>query len=67
MVNALLEIGIGWFLTYKVVKIIGAKGNFAKVVKIIGVLLMIGGIVSFAHSILRFLTEMSQTQNPLTP
>lgn len=25
MVNALLELGIGWFLTYKVVRIIAAK------------------------------------------
>lgn len=54
MVNALLELGIGWFLTYKVVRIIGAKGNFAMAIKIIGVLLMIGGVVSLAHSILRF-------------
>lgn len=54
MVNALLELGIGWFLTYKVVRIIGAKGNFALIVKTIGVLLMIGGVVSFAHAILRF-------------
>ena len=54
MVNTLLELGIGWFLTYKVVRIIGAKGNFAMVIKIIGVLLMIGGVVSLAHSMLRF-------------
>lgn len=54
MVNALLELGIGWFLTYKAVRIIGAKGNFAMVIKIIGMLLMIGGVVSLAHSILCF-------------
>lgn len=54
MVNALLELGIGWILTYKVVRIIGAKGNFAMLIKIIGVLLMIGGIVSLVHSTLRF-------------
>lgn len=54
MVNALLELGIGWFLTYKVVRIIGAKGSFAMGIKIIGVLLMIGGIVSLVHSIFRF-------------
>lgn len=54
MANALLELGIGWFLTYKGVRAIGAKGNLAMVIKIIGVLLMIGGVVSLAHSILRF-------------
>lgn len=54
MINAFLELGIGWFLTYKVVRITGAKGDFAMVIKIIGVLLMIGGVVSLAHSILRF-------------
>ena len=50
MVNALLELGIGWFLTYKVVSIIGAKGKFAMIIKIIGLLLIIGGVVSLAHS-----------------
>lgn len=54
MVNALLKLGIGWFLTYRVVQIIGAKGNFAMIVKIIGVLLMIGGVVSLAHTMFRF-------------
>lgn len=54
MVNALLEFGIGWFLTYKAVIIIGAKGYFAMMIKIVGILLMIGGIVSFVHSIFRF-------------
>lgn len=54
MVNALLELGIGWFLTYKAVRIIGAKGNLGMVIKIFGVLLMIGGVVSLAHLILRF-------------
>jgi len=54
MINALLELAIGWFLTYKAVRIVGAKGNLALAIKIIGVLLMIGGLVSFVHSIFRF-------------
>lgn len=54
MINALLELGVGWFLTYKVVGIVGAKGNFAMVIKIIGVLLMIGAVISLVHSIFRF-------------
>lgn len=54
MVNALLELGIGWFLTYKVVRIIGVKGKLAMGIKIVGILLMIGGVVSLAHSIFRF-------------
>lgn len=54
MINALLELGIGWFLTYKVVRIIGAKGNFAMVIKIIGILFMIGGVVSLVRSIFPF-------------
>ena len=54
MVNALLKFGIGWFLTYKAVIIIGAKGYFAMMIKIVGIPLMIGGIVSFVHSIFRF-------------
>ena len=54
MVNAFLELVIGWFVTYKVVKIIGAKGKFAIIIKVIGVLLMIAGVVSFTHLIFRF-------------
>ena len=54
MVNALLKLGIGWFLTYKVCKIVEAKGNWAIAIKVIGVLLMIGGTVSFVHSISHF-------------
>lgn len=54
MVNSLLQLAIGWFITYKVVRIVGAKGNLAIIIKIIGVLLMIGGAVSFVHSVIRF-------------
>ena len=54
MVNALLKLGIGWFLTYKVGKIVGVKGSWAIAIKTIGVLLMIGGAVSFVYSILHF-------------
>lgn len=51
MINSLLELAIGWFVTYKVVKIVGAKGNLAIIIKLVGVLLIIGGTVSFVHSI----------------
>jgi len=53
MVNALLELGIGWFLTYKAVRVIGAKRRLAMVIKIIGIILMISGVVSLTHLILR--------------
>lgn len=54
MVNALLELVIGFFVTYKVVKIVGARGKLAIAIKVIGVLLMIAGAVSFTHSIFHF-------------
>lgn len=54
MVNALLEFAIGWFVTYKMCGIVGAKGMLATIIKIIGVLLMIGACLSLAHSILKF-------------
>lgn len=34
--NALLKLAIGWFVTYKVVDIVGAKGKLATIIKIIG-------------------------------
>lgn len=54
MINALLKIAIGWFVTYKAVRIVGAKGRLAIAVKIAGVLLMILGTVSFVHLLTRF-------------
>lgn len=54
MVNALIELAVGWFVTYRVAKIVGAKGKLAIVIKVIGVLLMIAGVISFTHLIFRF-------------
>lgn len=52
--DAFLELVMGWFVIYKVVKIMGTRGKLAIVIKVIGVLLMIADVVSFTHLIFRF-------------
>lgn len=54
LINALLQFAIGWFVTFKMVKIVGAKKNLATIIKIIGVLLMIGACITITHTVLRF-------------
>lgn len=54
MIGSIIEFAIGWFVTYKMCGIVGAKGILATIIKIIGVLLMIGACLSLAHSILKF-------------
>lgn len=49
MIGAIIEIIIGWFLLDKVPSIVGASGLLATVIKIIGVIVLIGGFVSLAH------------------
>lgn len=54
MIGAIIEIVIGWFLIDKVPDIVGARGLLATVIKIIGVLVLIGGFVSLAHFFFSF-------------
>lgn len=54
MIGAIIEIVIGWFLIDKVPGIVGARGLLATVIKIIGVLALIGGFVSLAHFFFSF-------------
>lgn len=52
MTRALLEIVIGYFITYKVPNIVGAKGLLATIIKIIGIILLIGGFISLVDKVL---------------
>jgi hypothetical protein len=54
MIDGIIKIAIGWFITYKVCNIIKVKGNWATIIKIVGILFMISGFVNFAHGILNF-------------
>ena len=54
MIGAIIEIVIGWFLIEKVSSIVGAYGILSTVIKIIGVIVLIGGLVSLAHCFFSF-------------
>jgi|GEM_PF-6136447 hypothetical protein len=51
MTSSILQIIIGWFITYKMPSILKAKGTQDKVIKLIGWLFIIAGVISFAHSL----------------
>lgn len=52
MIGSIIEIIIGYFVIYHFPKMIKAKGNQAKIIKFIGLLVIIMGFVHFLHSIL---------------
>ena len=54
MIGSIIELAIGWFITYKVPSILKAKGTQATIIKLIGWLLMIAGVISFARAIFGF-------------
>lgn len=51
MISAIIELGIGYFLTYKVPGILGLSKNISLAIKIIGILLIIIGFVDFVQHI----------------
>ena len=52
MIGSIIEIIIGYFVIYHFPKMIKAKGNQAKIIKFIGLLVIIMGFAHFLHSIL---------------
>lgn len=54
MIGIIIEIEIGWFVLEKMPAIVGAGGLLATVIKIIGVLLLIGGFVSLVRYFVTF-------------
>lgn len=51
MVTAIIELGIGYFVTYKVPGILNLTKTIALVVKIIGILFLILGFIEFVQHI----------------
>ena len=51
MIGSIIEIAIGYFVTYHIPKIVGAKGTSAKVIKIIGIIFLIGGFISLVRNV----------------
>lgn len=51
MVSAIIELGIGYFLTYKVPGILNLPKPPSMAVKIVGIILLILGFISLVQSI----------------
>lgn len=55
MISSLIEIAIGYFATYHVPGMLKLKkGVLATIIRLIGVLMIIGGFISFVHCIFNF-------------
>lgn len=58
MTTAIISLGIGYFVTYKVPSILNLKGTASTVVKIIGIILLILGFVSLVEGISDFISPL---------
>lgn len=54
MIGSIIEVALGWFITFKCPKLLKAKGTQATIIKLIGWLLMIAGVYSFVRTIIGF-------------
>ena len=52
MIGSIIEIVIGWLITYKAPKMLKAKGSQATIIKLVGWLLIIAGLISFVRAVL---------------
>ena len=52
MIGSIIEIVIGWLITYKAPKMLKAKGTQATIIKLVGWLLIIAGLISFVRAVL---------------
>lgn len=50
MVSAIIELGIGYFATYKIPGILNLKGIPCTIVKIIGIAFLLLGFIGFVQS-----------------
>lgn len=51
-IMSIIEIIIGWFVLEKMPSVVDAKGTLATIIKIVGVLILIHGLIAFVVSIL---------------
>ena len=51
MIGSIIELALGWFVTYKCPRLFKAKGVQANIIKFIGWLLMIAGVISFVRAV----------------
>lgn len=61
MTTAIISLGVGYFVTYKVPLILSLKGMTATIVKVIGIILLIMGFISLVESISEFVSPLFNT------
>lgn len=59
MVTAIIELGIGYFVTYNVSEILGLKGTPAKIIKTVGIVLLILGFINLVESIANLIPQIT--------
>lgn len=52
MIGSIVELAFGWFIVYKAPRLFKTKGLQANIIKLIGWLLMIAGVISFIRAVL---------------
>ena len=52
MIGFIIQLALGWFITYKVPRLLKAKGTRATIIKLIGWLVMIAAVISFVRTVL---------------
>lgn len=52
MIGSIIEVVIGWLIIYKAPKMLRAKGTQATIIKLVGWLLIIAGLISFVRAII---------------
>lgn len=55
MIGSIIELALGWFIAYKGSRLFKAKGMQANIIKLIGWLLMIAGVISFSRAVFTIL------------
>lgn len=54
MIGYIIELALGWFIAYKGPRLFKARGMQAHIIKLIGWLLMIAGVISFICAVLPY-------------
>lgn len=54
MIGSIIELALGWFIAYKGPRLFKARGMQAHIIKLIGWLLMIAGVISFICAVLPY-------------
>lgn len=58
MAAAIIALGIGYFVTYKVPDILNLKGKTSTIIKIIGIIFLIMGFISFVKCVSGYLSTI---------